>query len=69
MSGSIIVLGVEITEKDFPELYRMVNKNTAGLVRLLKGVAKANGGRDYESAAVLLESDLEHEHHSLPDGE
>jgi hypothetical protein len=57
----IIVSSVELTEKDFPHLYRIAQNNPDGLAEQLAGMAKATGNNDLTSTAIFFELDLEHE--------
>lgn len=57
----IIVLGVEITRKHRPNLYRIAERNPEGLAEQLQGWAKIAVNSDLASVAATLEHDLEHE--------
>lgn len=57
---SITILGIEIGEKKFSNLYPIAKKNPEGLAEQLKSWAET-GNTDILSAAIILEHDLEHE--------
>ena len=54
----IVILGVRITIERFPNLYEMATRSPEGLAAHLKALLD---GADAESAAIMLEHDLEHE--------
>lgn len=58
---SISILGVEITQEHFPNLYRIAEHNPDGLSEQLQGWAAKSGSTDLQSVATTLEHDLEHE--------
>lgn len=60
MKKPIQILGIEITEEKFPNLYFVAENNPLGLAEQLKSWAKT-GSTDILSAAIILEHDLEHE--------
>lgn len=60
MKKPIQILGIEITEEKFPNLYLVAENNPAGLAEQLKSWAET-GNTDTLSAAIILENDLEHE--------
>lgn len=57
---SITILGIEISEERFPNLYPVAENNPEGLAEQLKSWAET-GNTDVISAALILEHDLEHE--------
>lgn len=62
MSKPIVILGVEFTKERFPNLYKRAERNPEGLAEQLKYFAEGkNDPESIESAAVILEHDLEHE--------
>ncbi|MBF05214.1 hypothetical protein CL644_00700 [bacterium] len=56
----IIILDVELTEEDFPKLYKWAKKNPKWLEENLKSMADAENSDNYAMMAVCLESDLQH---------
>ncbi len=60
MSKSIKILDIEITEKDFPKLYRWATRNPDGLERTIKSLVENEEKPNYGMIAVNLESDLQH---------
>jgi hypothetical protein len=57
----ITILGIPITMERFPNLYRMAERNPEGLENWLSELVKTSGSDSVESAAIILEHDLEHE--------
>ncbi len=59
--ATINILGVDLTERDFPNLYPIAAKNREYVAGWLLSLMKRTGSDDIGSTATILEHDLEHE--------
>ncbi len=57
----IILLGIDLTEAEFPNLYSIATKNRAYVAGWLLSLMERTGSDDIGSTAISLESDLEHD--------
>lgn len=64
MNEPIVILGVEITEERYPNLYRIGEHNPKGLELQIAGLIMETQNNDVESVARIYEEDLEHERRS-----
>lgn len=60
--NTITILGVDLTQENFPNLYRWAKVNPEGLEETLRSLAKASGGSqdNLTMDAINLENDLAH---------
>lgn len=59
MKKFITIAGVELSEEQFPKLYKMAQAEPVSLEAKLRSLSQSAGGT-LEMAAILYENDLQH---------
>lgn len=60
-SNAINILGVEITQETFPNLYRIAETNPEGLAKQLRASRDVGSTEALQSTAARVENDLAHD--------